>query len=1196
MAILVTCNGTDITNKVISYDWDKNICTSVGQMRMELAPSATPSLYQTLVLTEDGVKKGTFFIHTISRDYPNNTITINAQDASLKLQDYFISESIVPPSTGDGSYSAYWIKNFFTRAGISYSIPTEEASGSTKLDGSTYLGMCSAMDAITPLLQQNGWHMTFDADNVAIIGPFEATEGGDFADSSGNLDALSVVATQNDSMYRNRVVVWGSSNIETGQQIFVEHKTYNALPETDYKTVVVANPGIRTLFTANRVAARVLQGLNKYTYEVAIDYPGQVDTSVGGVFGVDLETKSYSGRVTTFGSSYSSDGLITHIVLGQRCPRMYADIDPDGTIGDNYVGGHVYVGTAGAGVWRKPLDGQPWTNFSTGLTDLNITDLAIQNGMFAAIGASGQLFLRYLNDEAWTPFIPYIQDSFDGNRVYQASEVKCTSVTINKTTGEVIAGYSTKENMNLKARSWIYVIKSKTNYSRYQLFDQQNLPAYVIVSLDNNGVTNTVSTIINPSGYSLSGMGDNVMWNAASQFGSPNYYGFVNSLSGIAIAFSGMYVDENPLNMPTTAKSQKAITGDGIYIYRTERTSTATLSTITTTEYRTRAPESTNAIVYTNAASNAVVAGGNRAVVTAHGDTNGFTFESTSLLGAAGKEVVVDGSYIAAGVAVYSGGAVDYYALSYVNEATTLLGMYKWGVGEDYVNLVDTISAPPTLQDGTFTGWGAPQFPLVVTEDYLIAYVEAFYEDIVIDGDTYSSIGVPGILFYDFSSRQLTCHLLNSYLKMFYTIMSDISLGAIGNNAYLLTYSDQYYVIKVTPQGVISTAFNPSSPADHFIADRSNLLLPNQQAANIITILNCATGSTIDNISGDIDDYVFAKQISQEGHILYYNSTNGNVYAKAVLSGVPLPSGVTISGTTMSGLQGDFIIPVNLDPYNGGGYAFNPDYSILALVHDSLYLEVSSTNFTFPLNNEVVRRGIYVPASGRYIPADYTVSIKEDSRLLQGYGAPAYTLVWDNANPFSVEISEESPVVVWGRTSYSGLVISGIQTGYSQAQVYASPRGTASTYSQIMLDSLNSNVTDLRTAFFLVGDTPETLNYTNYLLIPEIGASTTALRAVDVSYLTNAAGAIATSGILAPGRTYTMATFGGTVSHIETTKYQDVPYVFVSLGGNFWQKDGYYYELYIEGSGELPGDTVFFDETGNLPGHFINTIRVDDTL
>ncbi len=95
MNVVIKHNGTAITQYVTNYSREQDICEGVGTASLTLDRSARTrnfTTYDTITITEEGVKKGTYYIYDISEAIPTNEIIINCQDATKLLQDYFIPD------------------------------------------------------------------------------------------------------------------------------------------------------------------------------------------------------------------------------------------------------------------------------------------------------------------------------------------------------------------------------------------------------------------------------------------------------------------------------------------------------------------------------------------------------------------------------------------------------------------------------------------------------------------------------------------------------------------------------------------------------------------------------------------------------------------------------------------------------------------------------------------------------------------------------------------------------------------------------------------------------------------------------------------------------------------------------------------------------------------------------------------------
>jgi len=419
--VLVKHNGTNITHHVISYTREARICTGIGTLDITLEGtySATISPWHTIDIHENGSFQVRYYVSDVTHSVPGGTITLQCQDISKRLVDYFIPDSY---SIDYPSYTRYWIEKFLDEAGISYQFENEFQGN--LLSNYTQLGLTPAYDQIMLLLQLSGWYMYFDGNGVAVIGSLNI----DLAEthtSLGKTDIINIVKKSNDNMLRNRALVWGSFNPLGQSYAFADItvKTPWNYDSRDVRTMVVSNQNISDSGSAYNIANILIKEFARITVEKHITAWGARNFNLGASVRVDSHVWKGKGLVTTFGVSMDRNGLVTNIILDERCPRLFGFFN---------FGDWVYVGTFGDGVWRKHIRyDHTFHNFSTGLTNLAVTDLHINNGMFGAVTSSGEMF--YAKDEAgpWYPVdtitglvsslddvvasgVPYVETTFSG--------------------------------------------------------------------------------------------------------------------------------------------------------------------------------------------------------------------------------------------------------------------------------------------------------------------------------------------------------------------------------------------------------------------------------------------------------------------------------------------------------------------------------------------------------------------------------------------------------------------------------------------------------------------------------------------------------------------------------------------------------------------------------------------------------------
>jgi len=437
MDIGITLNGSSITEYVIEYTRDVDICTGVGAINITLTDKMTSeiSMWDTIVITEEGNKKGTFYVCTHDKNAPNGTITITAQDASKRMVDYFISEQY----TVDYPTSArYWIIKFLTEAGVSYHFNTASSGAPMSLNMS--IGLDSVYNIVINMIQISGWYMYFDEDGVCNIGKLSLTAGS-WDDTYTDEEVLSLKSTKSDEMLRNRVVVWGKGEEGVGW-IYADTSSSTGWTRgsRDIRTIVYANPNIKTYGIAYYIAAMILKEFSQLIPVKEVSVPGAPDMAVGNRIIAITDYGRFGGMITLLTVEMSDAGLITHYTLDKRCPRLFAYVDWNG---------YVYAGTENDGVYRKLIIGDTWYPYNTGLPEhCWISDLAAYDGLLTCVTRGtedpwdGELYILHTSEGVWRPYKPVELTNIDiynpEPEVLEDTEFFATACSINRRGG--IAG------------------------------------------------------------------------------------------------------------------------------------------------------------------------------------------------------------------------------------------------------------------------------------------------------------------------------------------------------------------------------------------------------------------------------------------------------------------------------------------------------------------------------------------------------------------------------------------------------------------------------------------------------------------------------------------------------------------------------------------------------------------------------------
>lgn len=395
MNVIVEHNGVDISSFVIDYKREQKICSGIGTLQLTLdgAFSTSITTWDRIDIFEEGIQRGHYYVSEYGRFNKEGTIVLSCQDGSKRLRDYYISDNYLVDYY---SLSGYWIRKFLNEAGVSNTV---SASDGVALSNNTALGMTTCLEQITTLLQMSGWYMYFD--NATLhVGSFERKSGP--VAVLNDTDILTIKLIKSDKMYRNRALVIGGTDTLTGEWIVSDkHKhTQYDYDNRDLRTAVVVNGAIPDQIEANKIAFKMLGAFGKITQEKHITLHGSRNIKIGDYVQVNNDIFSGLGLVTTVGVTMSSNGLITELVLDEKCPRLFACFSPQ------YLGiyeEYVYASTVESGVFRKPLDGTDWVPFSSGLDNLNIVDLYVNNGILSCIDSSGIAYTATEYEGLWRP-------------------------------------------------------------------------------------------------------------------------------------------------------------------------------------------------------------------------------------------------------------------------------------------------------------------------------------------------------------------------------------------------------------------------------------------------------------------------------------------------------------------------------------------------------------------------------------------------------------------------------------------------------------------------------------------------------------------------------------------------------------------------------------------------------------------------
>lgn len=485
MNVDVTWNGNNITSHLISYRREQVLCDGIGTLTITLEGdfSSTIDAWDTIILYEDGTKKGTFYVTQTTQNAPSWEITVDCQDGSKRLSDCFINASYFIDYP---SYSRYWIERFLQEAGVTYSFTVPD--NGVLLSNNTTLGVDFALGILTTLLKQSGWYIYFNADGTAIIGKADIRKSLNLNDN----DIIEISLANDDKYLRNRAVVWGGEGYTPGSQVgvAVETTTPWEIDKKDKRSVLYTHSGVKTSGVAYSLAMKLLNEFDTISSEKTVKLIGVYNLVLCDMVHIsNRDVYNGTGIITSISSEMSSSGLTTTIILDEKCPRMFGFY----SFGDQYV----YAGSANSGIYRKPLESSYWEDYSSGLISKQTVDLKVNNGLLVAVMGDGYGYKRDITEAAWSRVSQgNLMDNF--HSIFPESATEVVACAIDRDSNDFYFGVRAKG----AAICWIVKINSALEIvESYQIMinNDGSLELYDI-DTDNTSIYATVkknNTLIN---------------------------------------------------------------------------------------------------------------------------------------------------------------------------------------------------------------------------------------------------------------------------------------------------------------------------------------------------------------------------------------------------------------------------------------------------------------------------------------------------------------------------------------------------------------------------------------------------------------------------------------------------------------------------------------------------------------------------
>ena len=465
--VQVKKGAVDVSNKVLQYDRQTNICSGVGTFNIIFDDSLSISPGDLFYLYEEGTLKGKYWTGTVSRDV-EGSISADCQDGSKWLQDYFIETTY----NYAGHSSKHWIEEICSLAQISITFVAGAGEGYIQPYGQ-FFGLEPAYDVVLRMCQQSGWYFYFNGSGTCVVGSLLTTVGS-YAANLVDTDIISEEIDSSDANLRNRVIIWGNNVFLT-----MNRRTSWDRGATDKRTVVYTNNYITDYETASEIGSKILDEYAQIVSQKIFTLVGGYDIDPGDRVKCTTHVWNGVGRATTVGSQLSdSHGLRTTLVLDERCPRLFAYVSYD--TDSEYV----YVGTKSHGVYRKTISGSSWSSYSTGITNLNIRDLKIKNGVLVATTDGVEVYRRFAGDTSWVQITPdgWTEEVNGVLTDFYTTNWIAAGVGINSITGEIIVGYNDTSSGN----SWVMVWRSSTDFTMTQVIADDGKENINVMDVDHN--------------------------------------------------------------------------------------------------------------------------------------------------------------------------------------------------------------------------------------------------------------------------------------------------------------------------------------------------------------------------------------------------------------------------------------------------------------------------------------------------------------------------------------------------------------------------------------------------------------------------------------------------------------------------------------------------------------------------------------
>jgi len=368
-SVTVTIAGNDVSSDFISLSTEQDICRLAQTCEIELKAESGAHVYapwDTLVVAINGTNRLTGYVEDAVKSTSGN-YAIRGMDEMKRAVDTFITDEVRVEEELD---AGYWIDYWLTEVGITTSGSVETGRDVPVTlpdeDGWIYI---SVSDIVLECLGYagGGYVVIVDGDGVAQIK--EKTAGA----FSHTLSPIEFSRSQDDSWYRDRVVVFGTTSGSWVDDEWVPGEVTIAAEAPDEppdypRTAVLSSSYIQTQAAAEDLADDILAFFDEYLDIKRCSIEGDETIWLGDSASASDSWSGYAGTglVTSIETTVDDSGFRQLVSLDEKCGFIWGHGKPYGQIAF-IVEGALSTGDLGIWFYNDIPDGLTFRNTYSGV-------------------------------------------------------------------------------------------------------------------------------------------------------------------------------------------------------------------------------------------------------------------------------------------------------------------------------------------------------------------------------------------------------------------------------------------------------------------------------------------------------------------------------------------------------------------------------------------------------------------------------------------------------------------------------------------------------------------------------------------------------------------------------------------------------------------------------------------------------------